>query len=30
MATPGNFTYPPELWEWMFSLGLYPNTIPRT
>ena len=27
---PGNLAYSPELWEWMFSLGLYLNYDPRT
>ena len=25
---PGNIAYSPELWEWMFSLGLYLNWDP--
>jgi sugar phosphate isomerase/epimerase len=25
---PGNLAYSPELWEWMFSLGLYLNYDP--
>lgn len=25
---PGNLAYSPELWEWMFSLGLYLNFDP--
>jgi len=25
---PGNIAYSPELWEWMFSLGLYLNYDP--
>ena len=25
---PGNIAYSPELWEWMFSLGLYLNCDP--
>ncbi|MEV7872231.1 sugar phosphate isomerase/epimerase [Streptomyces sp. NPDC088124] len=25
---PGNLAYSPELWEWMFSLGLYLNRAP--
>jgi len=27
-AAPGNLAYSPELWEWMFSLGLYLNFDP--
>jgi len=27
-AYPGNLAYSPELWEWMFSLGLYLNYDP--
>ena len=25
---PGNLAYSPELWEWMFSIGLYLNYDP--
>ena len=27
-GAPGNLAYSPELWEWMFSLGLYLNFDP--
>ena len=27
---PGNLAYSPELWEWMFELGLYLNYDPPT
>jgi sugar phosphate isomerase/epimerase len=27
-GTPGNLAYSPELWEWMFDLGLYLNFDP--
>ena len=29
-GNPGNLAYSPELWEWMFDLGLWLNFDPRT